>query len=193
MWSIAVLATTGACGGDLLGGDVPIVHPTVDASSPGDGGSPETSVPDAAVVQDVASIESGGPVCGGGETWSTVLVPLLDASGPSWQFDRMKDFLDFIRTIAVQYDFVDPATGMLCTQVATCTYDPRQLRISPQDVHHSNALNEFIGPDGRPYVWAWFPPLNEWLLVGGLVNPQGYRLLVEFNAGCSPGCACDAG
>lgn len=191
-----VLLATTACGGDLLGApsdagnDVPIV-PVADASPPPshDAGSVETGLPDAVAIQD-------GPVCGS-ESWSTVFADWVANSSGSqfygWVFDRDIDFLRFVRQVAVNYQFVDPTTGMLCTAVDTCTYDPRTLRVSQQDVYHSNALGEFIGPDGKPYAWAYFPPLNRWFLSEGDRTPQGYRWIVEYNAGCSPDCPCDAG
>ncbi|HEX8790227.1 MAG TPA: hypothetical protein VF765_04695 [Polyangiaceae bacterium] len=113
----------------------------------------------------------------------------------AWEFHRMRDFLDFARNQAVIYNAVDWQGNLLCPtyMVETCTYDPTQARTSPQDVQHSNALHEYIGPDHRPYVWAYYPPLNEWFLVEQNRNPEGYQLLVDFNAGCSPNCACDAG
>jgi hypothetical protein len=200
---LAVMAAT-ACGGDLLGApsdagnDVPIA-PTVDASSPPshDAAASETSPPDANAVHDGSAPDAVGPVCGA-ESWSTVFESFVevDAGYPFhelWWFSRRTDFLDFVRQIAVEYNFTDPSTGMPCTTVSTCTYDPTQPRSSPQDVTHSNAVHEFIGPDGKSYVWAYYPPLNDWFLVEADRNPQDYQLVVDFNAGCSPNCACDAG
>jgi hypothetical protein len=199
---IALIATA-ACGGDLLGApsdagnDVPIV-PTADASSPPfhDAGSGETSLPDAAAMQD-------GPVCGD-ESWSTLFADWVsEESAPTppayygWFFDRRADFLQFVRTIAVKFSFVDPTTGMPCnTTPGACTYDPTIPRVSPQDVYHSNALGEFIGPDGKRYAWAYFRPTNQWFLASAdepPQGPQGYRWIVEYNAGFSPDCPCDAG
>jgi hypothetical protein len=195
---IAVTATA-ACGGDLLGapqdagGDVPVA-PAMDASSPLDAGLVETSTPDGPAVQDGPGVDVG-PVCGT-ESWSTVFGSFLDAGAPlNYVFYRRVDFLYFVRDLAVSYDAVDSQGNLLCPtyQVATCTYDPMQPRTSPQDVQHSNALQEFVGPDGRPYVWSYYKPFNDWFLVDGTRNPEGYQLLVDFNAGCSPNCACDAG
>ena len=196
LW-IVVTATTG-CGGDLLGApsdassDEPLVT-AADASSPTrDAGSGETSPPP---VQDGAGVDAVGPTCGS-ESWATVFGSFLDAGAPLdqvWEFVRLPDFLDFVRNQAVIDNAVDWQGNLLCPthQVETCTYNPTLPRTSPQDVNHSNALNEFI--DGRPYVWAYYPPVNKWFLVDATRNPEGYQLLVDFNAGCSPNCACDAG
>ena len=195
--SIALLATA-ACGGEVLeatpdaGSDAAKIG-AVDGSSPQDAGSPEASPPDVATPPDGAGAEEVGPVCGG--SWSTVFSSFADPNGTAdvWVFDRQQDFLDFIRNIAVQHGFADPTTGVTCIQIDTCPYDPRLPRMSPQDVHQSNALNQFIGPDGRSYVWTWYQPLNQWFEAAAGYSPQGYAQITDYNAGCLPDCACDAG
>ncbi len=63
-------------------------------------------------------------------------------------------------------------------------------QLSPQDVHYSNGLDEFIAPDGQPYVWHWEPPVNVWLTADQSTSPRTYSLLVARNQVCPLG---DAG
>lgn len=198
LW-IVLMATTG-CGGELLGAtadassDEPLV-PATDASLPSrDAGSGDASPPP---VQDGSGADAVGPVCGS-ESWATVFDSFLDGGAPLdpvWEFRRLEDFLYFVRNEAVKYSAVDSQGNLLCPTVTveTCTYDPMQPRTSPQDVQHSNVLHEFLCPDDRYCVWAYYAPFNAWFLVEQYRNPEGYQLLVDFNAGCSPNCACDGG
>jgi hypothetical protein len=161
----------------------------MDASSIHEAGVAETSSPEAAALQD------SGPVCSGG-SWGAVFDSFHASAGNVeglYEFLRRYHLLDWNRSIAVEVNLVDPTTGVLCTTVATCPYDPTLPRVSPQDVHHSDALGEYIGPDGRALVWTYYQPLNEYYILDRARNPQGYQTVVEFNAGCSAGCPCDAG
>ena len=161
--------------------------PAIDASPP------RGPTPDAMSPQDASAADATGPVCSG--SWLTVFdsFSAIDHPVGVWAFDRRGDFMDFVRNIAVQYSFVDPTTGVTCTTIMSCTYDPTLPRVSPQDVTHSNALDEFIGPDGKSYVWTYYQPLNQWFLAEAERDPQAYRWIVEYNAGCLPNCPCDAG
>jgi hypothetical protein len=197
-WAWTALVVTAACGGDLLGAtpDAGNVQPPpqIDASSPHDAGASEAFAPDAPAAQDASNADAPGPACGG--SWTTVFESYVESTQnptPVWVFDRRSDFLDFFRAMAVNFGFVDPATGVTCTEVPTCLYDPTMPRVSPQDVHHSNALDEFIGPDGRSYVWTYYPVMNKWFLAEATSEPQAYQTIVDYNAGCLPNCACDAG
>jgi hypothetical protein len=190
---------TAACGGDLLGtvpdagGADSVATTEIDASSARDAGSSEARAPDASSAPDGSNVDALGPACGG--SWSMVFASYADSAGsvPVWTFDRLSDLLDFFRNLATIYDYVDPTTGMTCTTIETCPYDPRQPRVSPQDVHHSNALDEFIGPDGRSYVWTYYRDTNQWFAADAGLGPQQYQTIVDYNAGCLPNCACDAG
>jgi len=58
-------------------------------------------------------------------------------------FYRLQDFLDYFRDLAVQ-------NNAGCTDVQSCTYDPR-------DPKYSDQHNEFFGPDKRLWIWAYIP------------------------------------
>jgi len=65
-------------------------------------------------------------------------------------FYRQTDFLDYFRQIAVE--------NGVCTDTATCSYDPRVRGVS--DDH-----NEFFGPDKKQWIWAYIPDRNTWVAV----------------------------
>ena len=72
-------------------------------------------------------------------------------------FDRLQDFLDYFRDIAVQNQYADPSvTGCAGDNatIATCTFDPRSV---------SNSANEFFGPDNRMWIWTYVIDRNQWV------------------------------
>lgn len=81
-------------------------------------------------------------------------------------FTRLQDFLDYFRDVAVQYN-VDG-----CTDIGTCTYDPRRL---------SDNHNEFTGPDQRLWIWAYIPDRNQWVAVQKERNTASYLVVRNFN------------
>jgi hypothetical protein len=97
--------------------------------------------------------------------------------GGGYLFARISDFLDFFRVQAVNDDVA------LCngaTTVQWCPYDPTIPQTGPSDVHHSNVLNEFVGPDGDPYAWVYFQDVNE-VVAGDATRSAGaYALVVEY-------------
>ena len=44
-------------------------------------------------------------------------------------------------------------------------WSPTIPRSGPADIHHSNALGEFVGPDGDPWIWDYVQPRNRWIAV----------------------------
>jgi uncharacterized protein DUF4953 len=78
-------------------------------------------------------------------------------------FYRLQDFLDYFRDVAVQNN--------VCTDVASCTYDPRGL----SDMH-----NEFIGPDQRRWIWAYVMDRNQWVAVQRDRNTASYVIVRNY-------------
>jgi hypothetical protein len=199
-----------ACGGDLLetpqASDSGQIPPLVDAAASADSGH---AAVDAAALQD-----AGGDACTVTDASSVVCGPWSSfvqgwQSDPSamsqcpWDggqvFNRMSEFLRFFRQIAVAVSFVDPAHNVDCTSgVSTCIYDPRLPQLSPQDVHYSNGVNEFVAPDGQPYVWRWEPTANVWLTADESTSLHTYELIGARNqicpgAPCTSACSCPCG
>jgi hypothetical protein len=87
-----------------------------------------------------------------------------------WTFNRLQDFLDYFRDLAVQNNFADPI-GSDCTSFSTCLYDPRPL----SDTH-----NEFIGPDKRIWIWAYIPDRNQWVAAQKEFNTASYVIIRAY-------------
>lgn len=184
----------GACGGKLLASpqtDDAGTGPSLVDAGPSDvveaGTAFEASV-DACTLTDPSSIACG--------TWDSDIANWeADASSMStcpWDggyvFSRPDTLLTFYRKIAVAAGYADPARDVDCTSgIKTCAYDPRDPQLSPQDVHYSNSLGEFIAPDGQPYVWHYEQPLNAWLTADQSTSPRTYAILVARNQVCSSG------
>jgi hypothetical protein len=114
---------------------------------------------------------------------------VLDWIG-GWVFYREVDFLNYFRRMAVQFNTQDaayPATFAGCTKLETCTYDPQPhrqgdaLSSGSSDVHHSDLFNEFIGPDGRRYSWAFVPDRNTWVVVDRDRHTATYQIIRTYN------------
>jgi hypothetical protein len=98
-------------------------------------------------------------------------------------FTRLEDFEAYFRTIAVQNNFTsdDAATDVNCTTtVAACNYDPTIQRSSPADTFLSDDNNEFLGPDGRRYIWAYVPDRINWVVADRDRNIVTYNILKSF-------------
>jgi hypothetical protein len=105
------------------------------------------------------------------------------------RFLRDADFAAFVRELAVVNAFVDPAHAVDCTAgLATCTYEPRSPRLDATDLHYSDAVQRFVGPDEEPYAWAYVPARNTWILVDRNRDPSAYAVIVQLNA-----CVADGG
>ncbi len=98
--------------------------------------------------------------------------------GPNgYTFVREQDFLDFFRSEALLGDSQSCAVG---TTLATCTYDPRTPRTDPSDIHHSDALNRFVGGTGDDYIWLFLPDVEEWLVGDEQYSPAAYALILAY-------------
>jgi hypothetical protein len=184
--STASFATLVACGGlvspDAAPSSSEAAAPEVDAGVPGDATSTQDA-PSSFPPPDAAADAACGyellaqlrrcldpfpnPPCDGGRL-----------------FTRLDDFLAFLRQLALVSSLVDPAHHVDCSpggvDAGACEYDPRTPRLGPSDVHYSNALNEFVGPDGRPYIWIFIPDRNEWVLADANHSPATYALVLQY-------------
>jgi hypothetical protein len=86
-----------------------------------------------------------------------------------YYFTRLPDFLTFFQDLAVQRGFKVPQLNINCDTLADCNgangytaYDPRTPQAFPSDVFYSNNLNQFLGPDGRRYIWIYIQERNAW-------------------------------
>jgi hypothetical protein len=90
-------------------------------------------------------------------------------------FFRERDFLDFIHGLAVK------SNKYGCTTLDNCTYDPRLPRgANANDLIHSDAFNEFVGPEGRNYIWAYIANRNEYVLVDRDRNTASYIIVKNW-------------
>jgi hypothetical protein len=101
-----------------------------------------------------------------------------------WSFYRDEDFLTFVRTLAVQYDFQNCDEAGLncdpCVDVDTCTWDPRTRQSTTTQLTQSDYVNRFFGPDGRTYIWGYLLSRNEWVLADKDRNTATYALMYNW-------------
>jgi len=184
--AISLVASIAACGG-RIGADAA----TGDAGSPGLDASPlpatdgPSSAPDAAA----GASEDAAIACDVYALGAAVDELAQQPGFEGHRFLRDADFAAFVRELAVESGFLDPARGVDCTgSLATCTYEPRSPRHDASDLHYSDAEQRFVGPDEEPYAWAYIPARNTWILVDRNRDPSAYTAVVQLNA-----CVADAG
>jgi hypothetical protein len=104
--------------------------------------------------------------------------------------DPDQEFLDWAANLAALWGFGCDASGQNCgpgvspcstTQLAACTWDPRQHQTNSEDVYHSDSYNEFRGPDNRRYAWALIKDRLQILLVDRDVNTATYVVVRNWN------------
>lgn len=102
-------------------------------------------------------------------------------------FFREADFLNFFRTLQVQFNTTMSAQSNVgpapftCSVVATCPYDPRVKQARSTDVNHSDSYNEFLGPDNRRYAWIFVQDRNQWVVVDRDRNTAAYLIVRQYN------------
>jgi hypothetical protein len=92
-------------------------------------------------------------------------------------FFRERDFLDYFRGLAVQYNVYCSNTDTL----DTCKYDPREKSFSLSDPGHSDDFNEFLGPDNRRWAWVYVADRNSWVAVDRDRNTASYLIVRSYN------------
>jgi hypothetical protein len=103
-----------------------------------------------------------------------------------WLFNRAEDFLAFFRQVAVDNNFYANIPGVItidCTgSLETCNYDPRTPRGFQQDQFFSDVFNQFLGPDGRRYIWVYLKDVNEWFACDRDRNTATYNILHNYTS-----------
>jgi hypothetical protein len=133
--------------------------------------------------------DSGGGVPSGSSSGSgggSSSGPAPDASAPceapaptsgDAYFTRLDDFLGYFRLLAVGDQ---PALCGGGSTLETCAYDPRAPRADSSDIHHSDPLNEFIAPDGDPFIWVYLPDKNVWIVADARRSPGEYDGILGY-------------
>jgi hypothetical protein len=103
-----------------------------------------------------------------------------------FRFLRETDVVTYFETLAQQEGLVIAAHGIDCNasvpiSASACAWDPLMPRLDASDVHYSNDLKQFSGPDGEPLVWAYLADMNEWIVVDGAEAGALYGAVVQFN------------
>jgi hypothetical protein len=143
-----------------------------------DGGQPDASAQESS-APDAAPWDAGCPVS----------LPLTSWPGPPWdggyEFTRTQDFLAFFEQEAQAAKLVVPAHQVDCSPVGVelgeCTYDPRLLAHDAADVHYSDALERFVGPDGFDYIWVYVQDRSLLLVADAEGAPASYALILAAN------------
>jgi hypothetical protein len=117
------------------------------------------------------------------------LIAAATPPGPSFAlFSATADYLAYFRVLAVGSNeaaaFCAPGNFSAYT---SCAYDPTRTADGPADIHHSNGLNQFVGPDGQSWAWAYFGGLafsneNVWVFGNEQRTPQMYGTILEYNS-----------
>ncbi len=102
------------------------------------------------------------------------------------ELDPNQSFLDYFHTIAqnsnaTQVDPVEFAGCVLGQPLNNCMWDPRIPNVNDNDQYHSDDYNEFRGPDGRRYSWAWIADRNQIVVVDRDRNVASYVTLRNYN------------
>jgi hypothetical protein len=101
--------------------------------------------------------------------------------------DGVQSFLDYVHNLAQQANAynIDPVVFAGCVQgqpLDSCAWDPRIAQTDSNDVYHSDAYNDFRGPDDRRYVWTYLPDQNVYYLVDRDRNIASYVTMINYNA-----------
>ena len=84
-------------------------------------------------------------------------------------FYREQDLIDYFKNIAV-------ANGV-CATFTGCTYDVT----NPTIVSQNPVTQQFVGPDGLSYMYAYIQSRNEWVLAREDRNIVTWKLINQFN------------
>jgi hypothetical protein len=89
-------------------------------------------------------------------------------------FRRQVDMLHFFRELATKHH----THG--CTKIETCNYDPTEPRLDPRQQDQSDTFHEFVGPDGRRWVWVYIQDRNTWIFADRDRNVATYRTINDY-------------
>jgi hypothetical protein len=100
-------------------------------------------------------------------------------------FNRERDFLDYVHSLAAQYQFQNCDENGLncqtCTSIDNCNWDPRPLQVKTSQITQSDRYNRFQGPDGRTYIWMYIRNRNQWVLADKDRNVALYTLMLNWS------------
>jgi len=88
-------------------------------------------------------------------------------------FIRDVDFLENFRSLAAHFE----PSQTVCPGGRYCDYDPRLRRAFPSDVQLSDEYNEFLGPDGRRYIWMYIATRHMWVICDRDRNVAMYQAI----------------
>jgi hypothetical protein len=99
-------------------------------------------------------------------------------------FNRERDFLDYVHSIAINYNFqncdVNDQNCAPCTSLDNCTWDPRELQDASYQLTQSDRYNRFQAPDGRTYIWGYIKSRNQWVLADKDRNNSTYAIMLSW-------------
>jgi hypothetical protein len=105
-----------------------------------------------------------------------------------WYFTRSEDFLSFFQNIAVQNGFTAPQYNIKCDNAVDCAggngftaYDPRTPIAYATDTYYSSNTNQFVGPDGKRYIWVYVQERNAWVVCDQDRHIGTYQVLLAYN------------
>jgi hypothetical protein len=178
-----VLALVAACGartgpGDDLAVEAGTVPSILDASS-----IPEVSSPPP--IRDAGPDEPDASPCDVIIEGMEHAAALQQDSGNGDGFyvdEQLTDLVILMRNVAFGGGFVDTLHGVDCSVAYdACTYDPFTPQLDASDIHYSNPLRQFVGPDGQSWVWAYVSQQNVYVLASASRAPATYQLVLEYN------------
>jgi hypothetical protein len=97
------------------------------------------------------------------QQWTGGYVFGSDSAG----LDPTPQFLAWARGLAAENDYPGCPTSV----ASTCTYDPRPI----SDTH-----NQFLGPDGRIWIWALIPDRNQIVVAQKETNIASYVIIRNY-------------
>lgn len=165
-----------ACGGTRSAGASDAGTSNADQSAPladaSDEGAPEAS------VQGDAAPDAACPAS----------LPLASWPGAPWDggtaFNGAQDLVASFEQLARAAQLIVPAHQVDCTQAGValgeCNYDPRQAAHDAADVHYSDALDRFVGPDGYDYAWLHVVAGDRFLVADAEGAPASYRIILDW-------------
>jgi len=101
--------------------------------------------------------------------------------------DPNQQFLDWAHALAQSSNAtqVDANAFAGCTAgqpLDSCTWDPRIPQVDSDDLYHSDPYNNFRGPDGRRYIWAFLRDRQQIFVVDRDRNIASYVTMENYTA-----------
>jgi hypothetical protein len=134
------------------------------------------------------SAPEGGLLDGAADAACPASLPLASWPGPPWDggtaYSGASDLVGYFGQLARAAQLIVPAHQVDCTQggvaLGECNYDPRQPAHDAADLHYSDALDRFLGPDGYDYVWVHVAAGDRYLVADAEGAPASYQLILAW-------------